>query len=541
MTTVSAIFSLALADFRERSRRYSFWIFLFVIGYATYLFLPPQGAPYTTVRLDAYRGLYNSAWISSQVTLLTVTILSLVSFYFIKGAVTREQRLKTQELIAASPVSNFQYLCGKFVSNCLVLFSMIAVLAITSALMQLARGEDRSIDIAALLAPYLLVITPLLIFVAAVAIFFDSVKLLRGGIGNVAFFFCWVFMMVLSGADTSKTPPSFDFFGMRYLLEEMMQGCAAAFSNYVPWEGQHSIGFNFVKGGEAPMLTTFVWSGAHWSSAFLFSRVVVLCAAVAAIFTSAALFRRFDEERSAFKPPSFKKAAAAEVDSAPSPGTSAQVLKPTTLTPIISRSAKLGLARLLTAELRIALNGVSKWWYLVAAGIFVAGLLTPLSISHKFLLAAAWFWPMLIWSKMGCRDQLFDTSQMVGSTPGGIWAQLSMSWLAGFLIALAIGGFIGIKSLLAGDLQLTLQWIIGAAFIPSFAIFCGIITGARKLFEVFYTILFYMGPLNKVPIADFTGSVVYQDALTTVAITAAVIAGLLFATVSLRKWQLLRA
>lgn len=289
------------------------------------------------------------------------------------------------------------------------------------------------------------------------------------------------------------------------------------------------------------MLTTFVWSGAHWSGAFLFSRLVVLCAAVATIFTSAALFRRFDEERSAFKPPSFKKAAAAEVDSAPIPETSAQVLKPTTLSPIISRSAKLGLARLLIAELRIALNGVSKWWYLVAAGIFVAGLLTPLSISHKFLLAAAWFWPMLIWSKMGCRDQLFDTSQMVGSTPGGIWAQLSMSWLAGFLIALAIGGFIGVKSLLAGDPMLTLQWIIGAAFIPSFAIFCGFITGARKLFEVFYTILFYMGPLNKVPIADFTGSVVYQDALTTAAITAAVIAALLLATVTLRKWQLLRA
>ena len=217
------------------------------------------------------------------------------------------------------------------------------------------------------------------------------------------------------------------------------------------------------------------------------------------------------------------------------------ILKPTTLTPIATRSTKLGLSRLLAAELRIALNGVSKWWYLVAAGIFLAGLLTPLFISHNFLLAAAWFWPMLIWSKMGCRDQLFDTGQMVRSTQGGFWAQLSMSWLAGFLIALAIGGFIGIRALMSGNFAIVGYWLIGAAFIPSFAVFCGIITGARKLFEVLYTIIFYMGPLNKVPLLDFTGSVIYQDAATSMLITTVGIAVLLALTVVIRKWQILRA
>ncbi len=461
----SAILSVAVADFRERSRRYSFWIFLIVIGYATYLFIPPQGAPYSTVRLDMYRGVYNSAWIASQVTLLTATILSLVGFYFIKGAVTREQRLRTQELIASSPVSNFSYLLGKFAGNCLVLLSMIVVLATTSALMQLARGEDTSINLVALLSPYLLVIAPLMIVVAAIAVFFDSISFLRGGIGNVMFFIGWIFMMVLSGADNSKTPPTFDFFGMRYLLEEMIQGCAVAFSSYVPWQGPHTIGFNFVQSGKVDTFKTFVWNGAHWSGVFLISRLLLIAVAAGTVYASALAFRRFDEERSNFKPISFKKSPATGPNGlTPAASTSqSDILKPTTLTPIATRSTKLGLSRLLAAELRIALNGVSKWWYLVAAGIFLAGLLTPLFISHNFLLAAAWFWPMLIWSKMGCRDQLFDTGQMVRSTQGGFWAQLSMSWLAGFLIALAIGGFIGIRALMSGNFAIVGYWLIGAA------------------------------------------------------------------------------
>jgi hypothetical protein len=252
------ILAVAIADFRERSRRYSFWIFLVVIAYATYLFIPGAGAPYTTVRLGAYRGLYNSAWIGSQVTLMTVTILSLVGFYFVKGSVSREMRLKTQELVASSPINDISYLAGKALSNCFVLFSMVAVLAITSGILQIARGEDRSLHLFALLAPYCLVMAPVMIALAALAVFFDSNKLLRGGIGNVAFFIVWIVAVTTSGIAKSEATPIFDFFGIRYLWGEMVKGCAAAVNDYQPWQGMHSIGFNFGFDGSSPLLKTFV-------------------------------------------------------------------------------------------------------------------------------------------------------------------------------------------------------------------------------------------------------------------------------------------
>ena len=541
------ILAVAIADFRERSRRYSFWIFLVVIAYAAYLFIPGAGAPYTTVRLGAYRGIYNSAWIGSQVTLMSIVLVSLVGFYFIKGSVLREMRLKTQELVASSPINDISYLAGKALSNCLVLFSMVAVLAIISGILQIARGEDRSLHLLGLLAPYCLVMAPVMIALAALAVFFDSIKLLRGGIGNVAFFILWAVVVSTLAINrdvhsTNSLTPMFDFFGIRYLWGEMMKGCAAAVSDYHPWEGPHSLGFHITADGSSPNLKTFVFNGVHWSTAFLIGRLLLLSAAGAIIGFASLSFRRFDEERTSIRHRLFKTVASPTALDAPSKSTSTSLEAPriVLLTPIVAQTSRLGLIRLLIAELRIALNRISRWWYIVAVGIVIAGFLTPFGIAYKFLLAAAWFWPLLIWSALGCRDQLSDTRQMVQSTPGGVWVQLSMQWLAGFFIAAGIGGFIGIRAIMSGDIGTLAHWLIGAMFIPSLAMTCGIMTSGRKLFEVLYTILFYIGPLNKVPLCDFTGSVIYGNIQSSLSLWVAITGSLLLATILVRKWQLLR-
>jgi len=543
----STILAVAIADFRERSRRYSFWIFLVVIAYATYLFIPGAGAQYTTVRLGAYRGIYNSAWIGSQVTLMSIVLVSLVGFYFIKGSVLREMRLKTQELVATSPINNISYLAGKALSNCFVLFSMIAVLAITSGILQIARGEDRSLHLLALLAPYCLVMMPVMIALAALAVFFDSIKLLRGGIGNVAFFILWAAVVSTIGINedvrsANSLTPMFDLFGIRYLWGEMMKGCAAVMSDYHPWEGPHSLGFQVTRDGSSSQLKTFVFNGVHWSTAFLTGRLLLLSAAGAIIGLASLGFRRFDEERSSAKQYLFRKRPSPTAPDAPGKSTSVSLEAPRIilLAPMAVHTQRLGLTRLLVAELRIALNRISRWWYLITIGIVIAGLLTPFGIAYKFVLAAAWFWPLLIWSALGCRDQLYDTRQMVQSTPGGVWVQLSMQWLAGFFIAAAIGSFIGVRAMISGDIGTLTHWLIGAMFIPSLAMTCGIMTSGRKLFEVLYTILFYIGPLNKVPLCDFTGSVIYGNIQSSISLWGAITGSLLLVTILVRKWQLSR-
>ena len=46
---------------------------------------------------------------------------------------------------------------------------------------------------------------------------------------------------------------------------------------------------------------------------------------------------------------------------------------------------------------------------------------------------------------------------------------------------------------------------VGALFIPSFSLASGVWSGSGKLFEALYTLIWYIGPLNREPALDFVG------------------------------------
>jgi hypothetical protein len=48
--------------------------------------------------------------------------------------------------------------------------------------------------------------------------------------------------------------------------------------------------------------------------------------------------------------------------------------------------------------------------------------------------------------------------------------------------------------------------LIGALFIPTFALALGVWSGSGKPFEILYTLLWYVGPLHAIPQLDFMGS-----------------------------------
>jgi hypothetical protein len=59
------------------------------------------------------------------------------------------------------------------------------------------------------------------------------------------------------------------------------------------------------------------------------------------------------------------------------------------------------------------------------------------------------------------------------------------------------------RLLLDGELSSLFTWGVSIFFIPSLALALGVWSGSRKLFEVVYTVLWYVGPLNNVPALDF--------------------------------------
>jgi hypothetical protein len=189
------------------------------------------------------------------------------------------------------------------------------------------------------------------------------------------------------------------------------------------------------------------------------------------------------------------------------------------------------------AELRLALKGLSWLWYAVAGGLIIGGLVSPVAVSRG-LLIAAWIWPILIWSAMGTRESRLGTDQVVFSTAHPLRRQLTACWVAGVVVAVMTGSGTAARLLVARDRAGLAAWTVGALFIPALALALGVWSGSSKLFEVVYTLLWYIGPVNRVAELDYTGAASATSGLSTRWVFLAVTLALVALSFAGRKRQL---
>jgi hypothetical protein len=495
MRTARILYHLARADFLERVRRYSFLITLGLTIYYAYICVPPNHAPYVTLQIAGHRGVYGSAYIGSLMAMQTAMILSLLGFYLVKNTVDRDLQTGVGQILAATSLTRPLYTVGKALSNFAVLMVMVAVMAVAAGFMQLARHEDMSIHPWQLVAPFLFIVMPVMAGVAGVAILFEAIPWLRGGLGNVAYFFLWTALG--AGAQTNALAGN-DPLGFGVIIPGIRAACGAAFPGCAASQN-FSMGFNFA-GGKVWDLTTFRWDGMHWTLGIVLRRLIWFGLGFGMALLAAIFFHRFDLARE-----SRKKAPAAASESPEPEASAAQPAHHMTLSILPAGARRFRFGAMVRAELRLALKGFSRWWYIVAALLMAGGLVSPVRIS-RFWLIAAWIWPILIWSAMGTREARQRTGQLIFSTAHPLARQLPACWLAGVIVALMTGGGSALRLVLAGDGSGLAAWMVGALFIPTLALALGVWSGSSKLFEVIYTLLWYVGPANQVAQLDYMGA-----------------------------------
>jgi hypothetical protein len=280
------------------------------------------------------------------------------------------------------------------------------------------------------------------------------------------------------------------------ILSNMIEDTAAAFPDY---RGSVAIGAATLP---AP-LQTFTWNGVHWTARVVLGRALWLGVALGLALLGALLFRRFDPA-----PQRPKRVRDAE-QTAPRPLESIPPIPmpaPIYLTPLASGRRAFYPLRILLAELRLLLKGVRWWWFVVLAGLNVAGLLLPVELARQYLLPAAWILPLPIRSALGTRERRHNTDQLVFRAPRALRRQLPLAWLAGVTVTLVAGAGVAANLMLAGDGPHLLAWGVGALFIPTLALALGAWSGSSKLFEVVYMLCWYAGPISRVESLDFMGA-----------------------------------
>jgi hypothetical protein len=496
------LYHLARADFLERIRRYSFLLTLGLTVYVGFTFVPAVDASYVTVALGAYRGVYNSAWIGSMVALMTAVFLSLPGFYLVNNAIDRDRQTGVGHIIAATPITKRFYTLGKAISNFSVLSIIVGVLALEAVVMLIIRGEELSVNPWALLTPFVFIVLPAMAVVAALATLFETVSWLRSGLGNAIYLFLWLGLILLGMVTVLSNVQrinlsAIDALGFSVPLASMSAACKAVFPDY---NGIVNLGYEgkTIEGS----LTTFRWDGVNWTLGIFLGRLLWVSMAAAIVLMAASFFDRFDPARKSRRGRNYTEPPLVNAELKAASPARAQVQ----LTPLLSSPTHFSLGRMLYAELRLMLKGVRRWWYVVIAGLIIASVFTPLDIVRHWLLPAVWIWPLLIWSAMGTRETRHRTTQFVFSSAHPVRRQLFATLLAGVVVALLAASGVLVRLILTGNWIGVLALVVGALFIPSLAFTLGVYAGSSKLFEVIYMLVWYSGPVNKVPVLDFTGS-----------------------------------
>lgn len=518
------IWQVGLADYRERSRRYPFWVVMVGCAWLAYMIYLDKAQ----VTLGESYGYFNSAWSTGVVVVMTNTVLTLFGFFVAKNTIERDERTRVGMLVAATPMSNAEYVLGKLVSNFLTLGSMSLVFLFSIPILQRHRGPEYPIDALTILAQFLPMVVPTLAFVAALAVLWECIPLLRRGLGNLAYFAGWVYVLTASGFRQSNW---LDLLGYRAFMNS---GHAAERAQGITVVRDFELNVGHMS-SDHPV--RFLWDGIAWDAVTVAARLEWLVLAVVVGLLGSRFFRRFDPDYATASANSpwqrFLGRFQRHQDGLQQESKWATDGLRRSLLEGYSQLDRVGhqfqFVSVVKAELKLILRSVPWPAFGVMGLINFIAIVAPQQ-EHTNVLPLVWIAPVLLWSQMGTRERRENTAGLLFSAPHSFLRQLPALWTAGVLVTLLSAiGMVG-RACIQHDAHMLATCFAGALFIPSLALACGVWSSSPRLFEALYITWWYIA-VNGAPFADFVGMTPHSAPSTYAALGAA-----LFTAAMSRRW-----
>jgi len=435
---------------------------------------------------------YNAAYVGFAASALACISVTLVGFYLVAGSVRRDRERGVGAILAATPLSNAEYLLGKFVAHCAYLAVVLglALLAALTAWLRFGVGPFSTSDFLVL---FLLLSLPAVAVTAAGAVLFDAVPGLSGRGGYVAWFFVFALLLValpmgLAGTDARgimRRPP---------LLDPAGAATQAALARQsVPGAVGFSTGLE-IRDAPFPRVP---WRGIAITPRLVALRAVNLLIAVLPLGLAIAVFDRFDparrlrrEHRSRLASRLRLRRRVPDEASGPAGETPHVALAPVAPHPSAWSA--------ILAEARLIWNaaGILKWP--LAASALLAGALPGPGAAPFFVLLL----PAI--SEVAARERLSGTQDLVFSQPGVPSSTVLWKAAAVALFLLVLAAPLTIRASIASPARGAAA-VAGVLFVAGAAVGLGSLTAGGKLFSAAYLVLWYMA-VSGLPQADFSAA-----------------------------------
>ncbi|RPJ20671.1 MAG: hypothetical protein EHM33_27980 [Chloroflexi bacterium] len=486
MRTPRVLYHIVRADFLERSRSYTFLILLCLCIYLGYAINTGK----LVLRFNTCAEIFDSAWVGALVAIAINFFLGFFGFFLVKGSIERDGRTGVGQIMAATPLQRIEYTFGKWLSNFILLSIFVIILAVGTVLIQIFRLDG--LDPVVLLSPFFWLTLPFMALVAAVAVLFETMPWIKGGLSSVIYFSLFVFLLItVTNSSSSRGMTLADPSGIRILLQEIKSAgldCGAKTS------------LSELTEVSSPVTLS---AGIAWSADVTLSRVGVFAMALALTSISASFFNRFDSSGDKLRKPRNPKDH--EIPQAEREHILQRVKTPVHLTSLATEHTyRSNVPQIILAELRLVLKGNHWIWYIGAAVLWIFSFFASEKSMTLWLIILA-IWPLLIWSKLGIREAYFRTNQIVFACAHPMLRLLFATWFAGVLITAALWSGAGLHFALHNQMVNLIGWSIAVLLVPSFALMLGTWTGSSKVFEVVYLVIWYAGIANRLPALDFMG------------------------------------
>jgi len=265
-------------QFKRHIQNPALWLIALTAPIAAHYMVPEQAGTYTVLAINNAFPVLTSAVIGMELGIISALLLSPIVYIFLRVS---RIKITSWQVEDVTPANRSKQMLGHWMADTALLWTLLAGLALSGIILSLFRlplAEVRPLDTVIAL---LLIACPAFAFIAAIRVFFSSRPLLRGALGDVAFFFLWIFGIVMGSLVVQINGSSLaDLFGYASPVINAIDEPVTSFVvGSAPLASEATIEIDALKG----ILTTdFIISRLFW----------IIAAALLAIFAGFAFKAR---------------------------------------------------------------------------------------------------------------------------------------------------------------------------------------------------------------------------------------------------------